>query len=337
VSPARRTNWLRIVMVTTLSLVFLGCVIGIVVTGPIVVRPGKIEIDYGVSAERLRESVRLLATEFSPRDADHFANLDRAAGWIAESLAESGFEVEIQEYTLPEGTFRNVIGLKRGSDPALGATIVGAHYDAYGGFSGADDNASGVAALLELARTLPKAQPRESRYVVAFGTEEPPFFRTDGMGSYRFAKLMEERGVQVNLMIALDMVGYFSDEPGSQTVPFPGLGLLYPSKGDFIGVVGDLRAGPWIELVKRGILATESIPVHSFRAPTSVPGVDWSDHLSFRRLGMPAVLVTDTSFMRFPDYHTERDTPERLDYERMARVVIGLHGVLWEKPLPEED
>ena len=322
----------RIVVVATLSLVFVGCLIGIIVTGPIVVRPGELEIDYAVSASRLRESVERLCTEFTPRDAENLDNLNRAADWIAENLREAGLEVEIQEYTLPEGTFRNVIGLKRGTDLDAEATVVGAHYDAFGGFAGADDNASGVAVLLELARTLPRAAPRATRYFVAFSTEEPPFFRTDNMGSYRFAKLLQDREIQVDLMIALDMVGYYSDEPGSQSVPFPGLGLLYPSQGNFISVVGDLRAGHWIELVKRGILATQSLPVHSFRAPTSVPGIDWSDHLSFRRLGMPGVLVTDTSFMRFPHYHTAEDTPEKLDYGRMARLVVGLHGGLWLTP-----
>ncbi|HKQ63062.1 MAG TPA: M28 family peptidase [Candidatus Polarisedimenticolaceae bacterium] len=324
----------RSLIVTGVALAFLYALAGILLTGPIVVTPPEVTLRIEPDAERLRQSVATLCGELAPRDYRHPDSLARTAEWIAARLGESGLPVELQEYTLREGRFRNVIAVRRGSDPSAGAVVVGAHYDAYGGFPGADDNASGVAVLLELVRTLPTWVPRETQYFVAFDAEEPPFFGTGDMGSARFARLLLERGVDVQLMVALDMVGYYSDEPGSQRFPLPVLRLFYPSRGNFLAVVGDTRSGRWIQRVKSAILATRALPVESFRAPRWVAGVDWSDHASFRDVGLPGVLVTDTAYQRYAHYHAPTDTPERLDYARMARVVLGLHGVLRE---PEPD
>jgi hypothetical protein len=148
------------------------------------------------------------------------------------------------------------------------------------------------------------------------------------MGSYRFAKSLKDRGVKVDLMVSLEMLGYFSDQPGSQRFPFPGLGFLYPDTANFIAVVGDLACGGPIKRTKMGMQAAKSIPVHSFRAPGMLAGVRWSDHYSFRKMGYWAVMVTDTAFMRYPHYHTALDTPEKLNYEKMAEVVLAMHGVL---------
>lgn len=324
-------NWkslLRALVVVTLALVFLFCLAAILITSPVMVRGEPTEQDVKVSAQRLRRDVMRLCSEFTPRDYRNGVNLDRAAAWIADEFRAAGLRVEIQEYELREGVYRNVIGLREGGRAAEPVTVIGAHYDAYDEFPGADDNASGLAVLLELARTLPQEVPRASQYFVAFSTEEPPFFGGDDMGSYRFARELRERGRPVDLMVALDLVGRYSDKPGSQRFPLPGLGLLYPDRGDFAAVVGDLRSGPAIRRVKRALLRSRAIPVESFRAPSALAGVSWSDHYSFRRLGMPAVLVTDTAFMRNDDYHTLNDTPDKLDYERMAGLVRALHGLL---------
>jgi Zn-dependent M28 family amino/carboxypeptidase len=272
--------------------------------------------------------VERLCTEFTPRSYRHIENLDRAAAWIEEEFRAAGLEVLTQDYEVREDRYRNVIAVRRGVEERDSVMVIGAHYDAYGDFPGADDNASGLAVLLELARTLPADPPRRTQYLVAFSTEEPPFFGSDDMGSYRFAKSLREEGRRVVIMVALDLVGRFSDEPGSQKMPFPGLGLLYPDRGNFVAVVGDLRSGSAIKRVRSGMLATGALPVRSFRAPAAMPGVHWSDHSSFRRFDMPSVLVTDTAYLRNPDYHTRDDTPDTLDYERMAKVVTALHGVL---------
>jgi len=309
-------------------LVFLFCLLAIVLTSPVVIRgePGGDEME--ISVERLRRDVDRLCAAFTPRSYRDEQNLRGAAAWIADEMRSAGLTVEVQEYELREGAYRNVIGLRAGADPSAPATILGAHYDAYDDLPGADDNASGLAVLLELARTLPPDPGRTPQYFVAFCTEEPPFFGGDDMGSYRFALWLAERKVPVDLMVALDLVGRFSEKPGSQRFPLPGLGLFYPDRGDFIAVVGDLRSGSAIRRVKRAMLATRALPVESFRAPAGLAGVRWSDHHSFRRLGHRAVLVTDTAFLRNDDYHTAGDTPDKLDYERMARLVRALHGLL---------
>jgi len=334
-ADVRWPGLLRILFAVGTGLVFLFCLLGIVVTGPVVVRPERLSLDIEASPRRLRESVQKLCSNWTPRDYRHVENLDLAAGWIADGFREAGLDVEVQEYRLREGLYRNVIGLRRGTDPTSGARVIGAHYDAYRELPGADDNASGIAVLLELTRTLPASAPRGDQYFVAFSTEEPPFFGSDDMGSYRFAKVLLERDVNVDLMIALDLVGYYSDEPDSQRFPLPGLRWIYPDTGHFIAVVGDLGSGRWLRRTKRTMRATRSLPVYSFRAPASFSGVAWSDHLSFRRLNLPGILVTDTAFLRYPHYHTARDTPEMLDYDRMARLVEALHGVLFD-PLRQE-
>lgn len=318
----------RILFVTTAIVLFVGCAIAIMLTGPIVVQSKRVDLDMQVSAERLRRDVERICSEFTPRSYRHIETLDRAAAWIEQELRSAGLAVEVQEYRVGEGIYRNVIAFKEGSDETVGATIIGAHYDAYGDFPGADDNASAVAVLLELARTLPPGQPRKDQYLVAFSTEEPPFFATDHMGSYKFAESLKNKNIKVDLMLSLEMLGFFSDKPKSQRFPLPGLRFLYPDTGDFIAVVGDLASGGPIKRTKMGMSAAKSIPVHSFRAPGGLAGVRWSDHHSFRRLGFSAAMVTDTAFMRNPFYHTARDTPEKLDYERMAQVTLALHGVL---------
>jgi hypothetical protein len=330
-------NWLsglRLLFLVILGLLFLGCLLGIVVKGPIVLAPARQKIDADVSASRLRAAVDALCSRFAPRDYLHTENLNRAAEWIAEQFRLAGLSVEIQEYEHAEGRYRNVIGLRRGSNADAPARVLGAHYDAYGEFPGANDNASGVAVLLELVRTLPDRPGKEDQYYVAFSTEEPPFFGTDEMGSAVFARELLRRNVKIDLMVALDLVGYFSDEPGSQHFPLPGLGLIYPKRGNFIAVVGDLGSSSQIQFVKQRLLASRALPVTAFRAPSAIPGVHWSDHISFRKLGLAGVLVTDTAFMRYPHYHTAEDTPDKLDYFRMSRLTLALHGLFAEPAQP---
>jgi Zn-dependent M28 family amino/carboxypeptidase len=189
--------------------------------------------------------------------------------------------------------------------------------------------------LVELVRTLPAMRPRRSQYFVAFGTEEPPFFATPSMGSHVFARSLRERGVEVDLMAALDLVGYYTDEPRSQRFPVVGMGLLYPRVGNFVAVVGDLSSGSILQRMRLALAQATDLDVRTFRGPSRMPGVMWSDHWSFRQLGYPGVLVTDTAFLRYPWYHTEQDTPDRLDYERMAELVRGLHAVVLDRDVAD--
>jgi hypothetical protein len=325
---------LKVAIYLVIVAALLWSLTAILLTGPILVRRiARLELPYdlAISPERLQRDVEYLCGELSPRHFERTDHLDLAAAWIAEEFRRAGLVVDFQEYDLPEGQFRNVIGFREGLDVDAPVRVIGAHYDAYGETPGANDNASGVAVLLELVRTLPPARPRRSQYFVAFSTEEPPFFATEGMGSYVFARELRDRGTEIDLMIAMDLVGYFTDSPRSQRFPLPGMGLLYPRSGNFLAVVGDLRSGVSLKRVKASMARLTDLPIHSVRAPAAIPGVMWSDHRSFRELGMPGVLLTDTAFLRYPWYHSEHDTPEKLDYDRMAEIVRGLHAIVLDR------
>ncbi len=326
----RRISWWRVAAGVVPGLILLYCLIGIGLTGPIVVTPGKLELELDLSPERLEADVRMLSETIGPRGWRHPENLRRASEWIAAELRAGGLRVEFQEYAVDGATYRNVVAFQPGTDASKRSVVVGAHYDAYAEFPGADDNASGVAVLLELVRTLPQRFPARNRYFVAFATEEPPFFGTEDMGSYRFAERLVAQGERLDWMISLDMVGYFSDAPGSQKVPSRWIAPLYPDRGNFLGVIGDWDQGETILQVKTGLARSPGLPVHSFRAPARWAPTDLSDHRSFNALGLPAVQVTDTAFMRYDHYHRATDTADRLDYERMALVVRALHTLLWE-------
>jgi hypothetical protein len=318
----------RRILLAVAAILTLLCAMGAwIVRGPFV---GSVEVrgvDAAVSPERLRSTVETLSNRFRTRWITHPETLAAAADWIGERMRAAGLEVTDHPFDLREGTFRNVIGVRPGIDPSAPILVLGAHYDAYGELPGADDNASGVAGLLELAATL-EAPPPRTVHFVAFVNEEPPFFGGDDMGSFRYAQFLAERGVDVGLMVSIEMIGCFRDDAGSQRYPLRAFRLIYPDRGDFLAVVGDLESTSALREVKRALLSTGSLPIRSFRGPTWIPGVDWSDHMSFRRLGVRAAMVTDTAFLRNPRYHTRHDTAETLDYERMAAAVRALHGLL---------
>jgi len=329
---------LKAAVYLVVGLTLLWSLTAIVLTGPILVRqPAELELPYELvtSPQRMQRDVEFLCGELSPRHHERRDNLDLAAEWIADEFRRAGIVVEYQDYDLADGRYRNVVGFREGLDVEAPVRIIGAHYDAFGESPGADDNASGIAVLLELVRTLPAARPKRSQYFVAFSTEEPPFFGTEGMGSYVFARALHERGTEVDLMVAMDLVGYFTETPRSQRFPLPGMGLLYPRTGNFLAVVGDLRSGRTLKRVKTSMARLTDFPIHSFRAPAAVPGVMWSDHRSFREFDMPAVLLTDTAFLRNPWYHSELDTPDTLDYGRMAEIVRGLHAIVLDRDVAE--
>jgi Zn-dependent M28 family amino/carboxypeptidase len=207
-------------------------------------------------------------------------------------------------------------------------TLIGAHYDSAGDSPGANDNASGVAVLLELARVAARESPsRTTVRFVAFVNEEPPHFMTDTMGSVVYANAAARRGDRIAAMISLETLGYFSDAPGSQQYPRP-FGLLFPDRGNFVAMVSNLRSAALLRKVRGAFRSATSLPVIASPAPERIPGVGWSDHWAFWQHGVPAVMFTDTAPFRYPHYHTREDTPDKINYDRLARVVTGCIGVL---------
>lgn len=279
-----------------------------------------------VDPERLKAHVRMLSRQLCPRDWEHTANLDQCADYIAQHFRQAGAIVEFQVFDVHGKQYRNVIGrigMGKGSK-----VVVGAHYDAGGEDPGADDNASGIAAIIELAYLLGRAAPSSEVEVVAYVLEEPPFFRTKFMGSAIHAKSLADQKANISGIIVLEMVGCFRDAWGSQSYPTPLFRLIYPGRANFIAVAGRWDQGSWIKKVKTGMKGTTGLPVYSIRAPSVIPGIDFSDHLNYWPYGYKALMITDTAFYRNKAYHLPGDTPDQLDYIRMASVVVAVYEAI---------
>ena len=279
-----------------------------------------------VSTENLIQHVRQLSETYIPRSYTDIENLNATADYITQQLQQHSERVSQQEFQVDGNTYRNIVAY---FGPQQGERIiVGAHYDACGLTPGADDNASGIAGLLELARLLKEHPPTQPIGLVAYTLEEPPFFRTDMMGSAVHAKALTEQGQKVKLMIAIEMIGYFSDEADSQQFPLDILKKVYSDKGNFIGVISNMDNRKATGKVKSLMMGASDLPVYSLNAPAALVGIDFSDHRNYWTHHIPAVMVTDTAFYRNKQYHKAGDTWDKLDYIRMAKVVQGIFAAI---------
>lgn len=288
----------------------------------------KANIAIHVLPDALKEHVKMLSQTNPPR-GNSADNLDISAAYIKRQFERyQGKFGKVNEYTyqLQDQTYRNVSLLY--GDGVRERIVIGAHYDSYQGLSGADDNASGVAALLELAKLLADRENNYDIELVAYTLEEPPHFGSANMGSMHHASALSKNDISVVLMLSLEMLGYYSEEPGSQSYPMPGMSLIYPNKGNYIALVSNLASMMKLRSVKLVMQSAMDFPVYSLTAPSFVPGVDFSDHMPFWDQGFPAIMVTDTAFYRNLSYHTESDTLEKLDFKKMAQVVDGVFQVV---------
>jgi len=279
-----------------------------------------------VNLHRMEETVRTLSVDHHPRDYTHPKNLNKTAEYIYRHFQESGGMPEYQRFETSQGSYKNVrCVFGKGDGKRI---VVGAHYDSCGDTPGADDNASGVAGLIELAYLINSTPDVGEVELVAYSLEEPPFFRTKEMGSFFHAQSLVDDKIDVQGVIILEMIGYYSDKPGSQDAPIILLKLLYPSRGNYIFVVGQLSQRAFTKQVKVGMRGATELDVFSISAPRIVPGIDFSDHLNYWLHDINAVMVTDTSFYRNKAYHTPLDTYDTLDYNRMGNAVISVHNAL---------
>lgn len=249
------------------------------------------------------------------------ARLEAVAAYLEAQLHGQGHAVRVYPYDCGDGIVRNLEVVLAGRE--VGTIVIGAHYDSAIGASGANDNGSGVAALLELARRFKGWGPRRTLRLAFFVNEEAPYFRSAGMGSRIYADTLLARGETVVAMFSLETIGYYADAPRSQLYPFP-LGLFYPDRGDFLAFVANLASRRLLHQTIAAFRTQARFPSEGVAAPVFVPGVDWSDQWSFWRHGVPAVMLTDTALYRYPYYHLPEDTPDKVDYARLARVVAGL-------------
>ncbi len=292
---------------------------------------GPLSEEESAIRDELKRDVEKLAGDIGERNVSfRYKELVAAVDFIEKSLTEAGYEVKRQDYNVDNKVCTNIEVEIKGTEKPGEIVIVGAHYDSVYGSNGANDNASGVAGTLALARRFADKKIERTLRFVLFVNEEPPFFHTSRMGSWVYAKRCRQRQENVVAMLSLETIGYFTDEPNSQKYPFP-LGLVYPSTGNFIGFVSNM--GRSAKLVRKVIALFREkckFPSQGGTIPGFIPGIGWSDHWAFWQEGYPGLMVTDTAPFRYPYYHEVDDTPDKLDYERMARVVKGVEEVVAE-------
>lgn len=278
----------------------------------------------------LQSVVSFLAGHIGHRSYEDPKRLEQAADHIAGRFAAAGYAAARQSFSFRGAVYHNIIAELRGSSSPGEILVVGAHYDTVRTTPGADDNASGVAGMLALAELLARSRPARTVRFVAFGFEEPPAYRSRHMGSYHYARSLKEQGEDVRGMICLEMIGFFCDDRGSQLYPLPLFKLAFPSRGNFIALVGNMRSRTFTEGIVASFRKATDLPVVRLNAPAVVLGIDFSDHWSFNKFGIPALMVTDTAFFRNRNYHAPTDLPDTLDYARMAKVVQGLKAAIEE-------
>ena len=321
-----KSPWLRALLATLLLLITaLAALVWAMVYTPGKSFHGPLHALTGderlIAANLQRHVVAIASREHHARA---YAELEAAARHIETSLTAMGYRVTAQQFPNAMGTVRNVAVEIRGSGRADEIVVIGAHYDSAHGAPGANDNGSGVAALLELARLFRNDRPARTVRFVAFVNEEPPYFKTEEMGSRVYALRSRSRNENIVAMVSFETMGYYSDAAGSQRYP-PPLNWFYPDKGNFIAFVANLPSRALMHETVAAFRQHAAFPSEGAALPEILPGVDWSDHGPFWREGYPAIMITDTAPFRYPHYHTPQDMPDKVDYERLARVTAGLH------------
>jgi Peptidase family M28 len=328
--PQGKKEWLRLVAILACLVIFVGSALFYMTS-----MPGKsfagplppLSTGEVVLAGNLRKTVTYLAGNIGERNIIAYPQLQATATFIESWFKSLGYEVKSQEYVVQMRKVSNISVEIPGSTKPEEIIVVGAHYDSVYDCPGADDNTSGIAALLELARLLRESHPARTIRFVAFVNEEPPWFQTESMGSLVYAREAHRKHENIVAAISVETIGMYSDRPGSQQYPEP-MGVLYPDRGNFIGFVGNLSSRRLVRETIQIFRQTGTIPSEGSAAPEFFSGVGWSDHWSFWQVGYPAIMVTDTAPFRNPNYHHRADKPDTLDYDRMARVVAGLRQVV---------
>jgi hypothetical protein len=288
---------------------------------------GTVRAEISALETRLMTHVRTLSSEIGERNVFRPQGLRAAAEYIHKVWTAQGFAVTEEAYEVHGQRCVNLIVEQRGSSRPDEIVLVGAHYDSLIGTVGANDNATGVALLLEMSDILKRATPPRTLRFVAFVNEEPPIFHTEQMGSRVHARNARRRGENIVAMISLETLGYYSQAPRSQWYPIP-FGMFYPSTGNFLAVVGNLASRSLVTEFMRHFMEATDVPVEGAATFQWIPGVDWSDHWSFWKEGYPAVMLTDTAPYRYPEYHSPGDLPERINGPEFARAAHGIVGAI---------
>jgi hypothetical protein len=277
----------------------------------------------------LRRWIHRLSVDIGERPGGDVKKSRITAKWIESELSEEnmGYRPRVNIFKVGGREYRNVEAELPGKSRAGEIVVVGAHYDSVADCPGANDNGSGVAAMLAIAQAFTGTENMRTLRFVAFANEEPPYFRTDAMGSLVYARACRQRGEEIVGMISLESLGCYSDEDNSQRFP-PGLRRFYPDRGNFVGIIGDENSKDLVEMFYRGFRRVSDFPAQKVALPPESPGIGGSDHWSFWQCGYPALMVTDTATYRYAHYHKPSDTPDKIDFARYTLVVQALAGAV---------
>ena len=270
--------------------------------------------------QRIEQDLSVITKTEKSRNYKNIETLNYVASYIFKEFSKRCDTVFYQKFEVNGLEYKNVIG-QINNNSEKDKIVIGAHYDVAGDQEGADDNASGITGLLELSRILSKHPVDQKIELIAYTLEEPPFFRTEKMGSYVHAKSLYDKQEPIQGMICLEMIGYFSDQENSQDYPLEGLKLIYGNKGNFITVVEKFDSGSFEKKIRKGMKKANLINTKSFKGPEAMSGIDFSDHLNYWKFNYGAVMITNTAFYRNKNYHKETDTMEKLDLDRMSLVI----------------
>lgn len=278
--------------------------------------------------DELMRDIQTIAGEIGEHNYAFYDRLVAAEQFLHSSFTAAGYQVNRQTYTIDGKEFNNLEVEIQGRKSPDEIVVIGAHYDSVVGSPGANDNGTGAAAVLALARAFAGKELDRTLRFVEFVNEEPPFFWTENMGSLVYAKACASRNENIVAMLSLETMGYYSDEPGSQEYPLGLLDTIYPITGNFIAFIGNIASGKLVRQVVGNFRSHTQFPSEGAALPGNVPGAGWSDHWAFWQMGYPALMVTDTAPFRYPHYHTMADTSDKVDGDRLARVVTGIERVI---------
>ncbi len=283
--------------------------------------------EQSVLAVELRRDVEMLATDIGPRGTFDPHRYRLAEDFLVAAMRLAGYEIERQTWTAASVSCSNLIATLEGTVTPKRIHVIGSHYDSVEGCPAANDNGSGVAGLLAIARRLAGKPRRSTLRFVFFANEEPPFFNIGEMGSQMYARACQAASDDIRGMIALETIGCYSTAPKSQRWPHDALNLLLPTVGNFIAMVGPSACKPLIARCAKLFEQQAKFGLLAGAAPGAIDQINWSDHRGFIECGYQAFMVTDTAPFRYPHYHLRTDTPDKLDFDAMARVVQGLVGL----------
>ncbi|TAE58134.1 MAG: M28 family peptidase [Nostocales cyanobacterium] len=275
----------------------------------------------------LQQDIQTLAVDIGVRNNNQYQKLNQAENFFINSFSQAGYKVQKQEYQIDNQSYYNIEVEKTGTTKPEEIIVVGGHYDTAYTSPGANDNGTGAAATLELARIFANKNTNRTIKFVAFTNEEPPFFWTENMGSLVYAKKLKQQGKNIVAMLSLETMGYFNEQPGSQEYPYP-LNLIYPNQGNFISFIGDLKSSNLVKTAISSFRNHVKFPSQGTALPAYIPGVGWSDQWSFWQQGYQGIMITDTAPYRYKYYHTGDDTIDKIDFDKFTRVVNGLVSVI---------